>query len=143
MASEEGNQVPTRDPVTGAIRVHTFLLLLLVNLVLFVAGIASTFGGIGRVIGVAGLAVALVAIGIFTFLMLFFDAADIRSAITATFVLVYFSLMGASLNDTVSDKLSAGFGERIFDSFDTLLGVIIGFYFGGKAVELAARYLRG
>jgi hypothetical protein len=127
----------------GGWRVSTFWPLLLVNVILLIAGIASTFGGIGEDIGVAGLAVALAIIGIFTFLVLFNDAADIRSAITAAFVFVYFSLMGASLNDTVSKKLAEGFGERIFDSFDTLMGVVIGFYFGGKALEWTAGRLRG
>jgi hypothetical protein len=69
----------------------------LVNVVVLLLGIASTFGSVGETIGVAGLAVALVIIGLFTFLLLFDDIADIRSAITAAFLSVYFSLMGASL----------------------------------------------
>src|SRR5262245_39903303 len=45
---------------------------------------------------------------------------------------------GASLNDTVSDEGSKGFGRVIFDSFNPLGGVIVGFHFGGKALEKVA-----
>jgi hypothetical protein len=113
-----------------------FWSVLIVNLALLIAGVATTFPWAH--IEVAGLAVALVAIGIFTFLMLLVDSGDIRSALTAAFLFVYLALMGASLNETVSGKMVGGFGKVMFDNFSTLFGVIVAFYFGGKALEKVA-----
>jgi hypothetical protein len=128
------------DRSSGKIRWKIFLALLIGNLALLSGGVLSTF--LWRPLGVAGMAGALVAIGIFTYLMLFVDSGDIRSALTAAFVFVYFSIMGMSFHDVFAEKMSGGFGKIMFDNFATLLGVILGFYFAGKALEKAAEKLQ-
>ena len=136
------DRTAARDHLSGSFNWRTFAPLLLVNLVIISAGVATTF--LWPRIGVAGYAVALMAVGIFTFLMLFVDNGDIRSALTASFVFVYLALLATgSLNKTVADKMSEGFGKTIFDNFNTLVGVIIGFYFGGKALEKFGAATRG
>jgi hypothetical protein len=134
------DKTTTRDPVTGKLRVDLLLWLLFVNLAILGLGIASTFYDS---LGVAGYALALVAMGIFTFSYLFADSSDIRTAVTVAFVFVFLGLLAGSFNDTISTKLSKDFGKTIFDSFNALLTVIIGFYFGGKAWERASRRRNG
>jgi|SRR5215471_5354404 len=128
------DRTAARDLSTGEIHRRTFWSLLLVNVVLVLAGIASTFPWAH--IDTAGYAAALVGIGMFTFLMLYVDTRDIRSAITASFVFVYLALIATGpFNTVISEKMSKDFGATVFTNFHTLVAVIVGFYFGGKAIE--------
>jgi hypothetical protein len=126
------------DRSSGKINWKIFVALLIGNLALVSVGVLSTFW---RPVGVAGMAGALVAIGIFTYVMLYADSRDIRSALTAAFVFVYLAVMGMSFHSTFAEKMSVGFGKIMFDDFSTLVNVIVGFYFAGKALEKTAEKL--
>src|SRR5262245_15871074 len=115
----------------------TFWALLLVNPALLLVGVSTTF--FWPQIAAAGLAVIFVVIGIFTFLTLANDSGDIRTALTTAFVFVYLAILGMSLNDFVAGQMNNPFPKLAYENLQTILGVIIGFYFGGKAFEKAAK----
>jgi VIT1/CCC1 family predicted Fe2+/Mn2+ transporter len=55
-------------------------------------------------------------------------SADLHLALLAT----------APFNTVLAQRMSENFGKAIFENFNTLVGVMVGFYFGGKAAEKAA-----
>lgn len=148
-AQAAANELLRRDPV-GAARVHepgragpnwiTILLLGVGDLLLWGLGIASTFWFFGANIGIAGLAFGVVAPALWTFLMFFRDSSDIRTAFTASFFALYLAFVAASFIPAVGTAYAheGSFTAAVWGNLNTLMIAIIGFYFGGKAVEKAA-----
>ena len=72
--------------------------------------------------------------------MFFRDSSDIRTAFTASFFALYLAFVAASFIPAVgADYEHAGsFTAAVWGNLNTLMIAIVGFYFGGKAVEKAA-----
>jgi hypothetical protein len=121
----------------GGFRPMPAILLVAVNIALLAAGVASTFWFFGANIGVAGLAVALPATSLCTFIVLFTDHRDIRTAVMGSFTVLYLGFVSATFNHDFVGMMSDrdGFGRHVYDSFNTFMLVMLGFYFSGKAVE--------
>ena len=148
-AQAAANELLRRDPV-GAARVDerggaglnwiTILLLGVGDLLLWGLGIASTFWFFGANIGIAGLAFGVVAPALWTFLMFFRDSSDIRTAFTASFFALYLAFVAASFIPAVNAAYAheGSFTAAVWGNLNTLMIAIVGFYFGGKAVEKAA-----
>jgi uncharacterized membrane protein YjgN (DUF898 family) len=90
----------------------------------------------------AARAVAIFAIGVVSFLGMLtlahqgsgrrsFDSAEVRVAVTTSFVMVYFAVLAIFLfsTNTVSE-----FGRNMVDNLTSLFGVVVGFYFASSAV---------
>jgi hypothetical protein len=124
----------------AALNWTTILLLGVGDLVLWGLGIASTFWFFGADIGIAGLAFGVVAPALWTFLMFFRDSSDIRTAFTASFLALYLAFVAASFIPAVGRAYAqqGSFVSAVWGNLNTLMIAIIGFYFGGKAVEKAA-----
>lgn len=122
----------------GGFRLRVAVLLVAVNIGLLVAGVASSFWFFGTNIGAAGLAVALPATSMCTFIVLFTDHRDIRTAVMGAFTVLYLGFVSATFNSEFVAMMSErnGFGRHVYDSFNTFMLVMLGFYFSGKAVEL-------
>src|SRR5438045_994366 len=125
---------------TGKLNWTWIALLGLGDIIFWGLGIASTFWFFGRDIGVAGLAFSTVAPALWTFLLFFRDAADVRTAFTAAFLTLYLAFVAAAFNNLVAEAFRAqgSFLHSVWDNLNTLMIAIVGFYFGGKAVETAA-----
>jgi hypothetical protein len=137
------DKVAARDASTGNWRLATVLTVGVLNVAILGIGIWSTFDSFpGGDIDLAGLALALAAIAMVTFLGFYNDSGDIRTAIAATFIFVYFATLAASLNNAVEDKLNAGFAKDMFTNLTTLVGVVVTFYITGKTVEATAEIVR-
>jgi len=136
-ALEQPDLVATRDAVGGGIRWRSALILVLGNVALFGAGIALTY--VPKV-SLAGLALTIPAAALLTFVILFSDSHDIRTAITGSFVVLYLGLVSASFNRNASRMFEqeGSLLSELLTSFNALMLTIIGFYFGGKAIEEAA-----
>jgi hypothetical protein len=87
-------------------------------------------------------AVAVFAIGVVSFLGMLslghqgsrfrrFESSEVRVAVTTSFVMVYFAILGIFLFSTnrVSD-----FGQTMVENLSGLFGVVVGFYFASAAV---------
>lgn len=124
----------------GSFRTPAAILLVAVNIVLLMAGVASSYWFFGANVGVAGLAVALPATSLYTFVALFADRRDIRTAVMGAFVVLYFGFVSATFNNDVLTMMNNqdGFGRHVYDSFNTFMLVMLGFYFTGKTVEKVA-----
>jgi hypothetical protein len=121
--------------------VTSTIVLGVVNVLLLAAGVASSFWFFGANIGIAGLSVALPAAGLCTFLVLFTDHRDIRTAVMGTFTVLYLGFVSATFNTefvAIMDDRD-GIGRHVYDSFNTFMLVMLGFYFSGKAVEMVAK----
>lgn len=112
---------------------------------LLVAGNTSLFGlGIALCyvprLGVAPLALTIPAAALLTFVVFFTDSRDIRTAITASFLVLYIGFVSASFNTRVTalSDMKGSFFTLVFSDFNSLMLAIIGFYFGGKALETAS-----
>jgi hypothetical protein len=129
----------TRDK-DGKFVAKPAVLLVLVNVGLIAAGVASTFWFFGANIGAAGLAVALPATSLCTFIVLFTDHRDIRTAVMGAFTVLYLGFVTATFNQDFLTLMGDenGFGRHVYDSFNTFMLVMLGFYFSGKAVEKVA-----
>ena len=116
------------------------IVLVAVNIALLAAGVGSSFWFFGADIGIAGLSVALPATSLCTFIVLFTDHRDIRTAVMGTFTVLYLGFVSATFNkDFVTIMGDAdGIGRHVYDSFNTFMLVMLGFYFSGKAVEKVA-----
>lgn len=130
---------PPNDPAAarnqgGRVNWKLALVLVLANLALFGAGIGVTYI---EGIGVAGLALTIPGAALVTFVIFFTDSRDIRTAVTGSFVVLYLGIVSASFNRQVAvlaqDK--EAFFSTVFDSFQALMIVVVGFYFGGKSAE--------
>src|SRR4051794_35508285 len=130
--------IAARQP-DGTFNRSTTLLLIVGNLILFGIGIGTTF--ITKV-HLAGLAASLTAIAILTFVVLYKDSDDIRTALAGSFMFLYFAIVGSSLNGSVSAKLNEAGAKDVWTSFNTIVGVVIAFYFTGKSVEIVSKRAR-
>ncbi|MFD3455250.1 hypothetical protein ACFWVC_24120 [Streptomyces sp. NPDC058691] len=121
----------------GRINWRVGSLLVVVNVALLALGVGSTFWFFGQDIGIAGLSVALPAMSLCTFLVLFTDSRDVRTAVMSAFTVLYFGFVAASFNSDVARAMAdkTGFLDDVYDSFNTFMIVMVGFYFGGKAAE--------
>ncbi|MFJ4846412.1 MULTISPECIES: hypothetical protein [unclassified Streptomyces] len=121
----------------GRINWRVGSLLVVVNVTLLALGVGSTFWFFGQDIGIAGLSVALPAMSLCTFLVLFTDSRDVRTAVMSAFTVLYFGFVAASFNSEVARAMAdkTGFLDDVYDSFNTFMIVMVGFYFGGKAAE--------
>ncbi|MFF3561489.1 hypothetical protein ACFYXS_15755 [Streptomyces sp. NPDC002574] len=121
----------------GRINWRVGSLLVVVNVALLTLGVGSTFWFFGQDIGIAGLSVALPAMSLCTFLVLFTDSRDVRTAVMSAFTVLYFGFVAASFNSEVARAMAdkTGFLDDVYDSFNTFMIVMVGFYFGGKAAE--------
>lgn len=129
--------VAARNITTGRPQWVTIGLVGILNIAIIILAICMTFEEFPGPQTIAGIAAALTAMPIITFLALFKDSGDIRTAIAGSFVILYFAFMAAGLNSLISERLDVGFGRTMFDSVNTLVGVIVGFYITGKTVERA------
>jgi hypothetical protein len=124
----------------GGFRLSPAILLVVVNIVFLMAGVGSSYWFFGANIGVAGLAVALPAMSLCTFVVLFTDHRDIRTAVMGAFTVLYLGFVSATFNSDFVTMMNNqnGFGRHVYDSFNTFMLVMLGFYFSGKAVEKVA-----
>lgn len=126
-----------RSATGGGLRWKTAVGLIGINTVCIGGGIAATYIDW---VGTASLAFSIPLAALITFVFFFTDSADIRTAITGAFVVLYLGFVSASFNGGVADAAAEenSFFAEVFNSLDTLMIAIIGFYFGGKAVEAAS-----
>lgn len=94
--------------------------------------------------------VAIFAIGVVSFLGTLsvgrrsssraFEPADVRTALTTAFTMVFFAAVGIFLfsSNTVGD-----FGRTLMDNLTSLFGVVIGFYFASSAAVEYAKVREG
>jgi hypothetical protein len=94
--------------------------------------------------------VAIFAIGVVSFLGMLaigrgsrsrgFEPAEIRTALTTSFTMVFFAAVGIFLfsTNTVGD-----FGRTLMDNLTSLFGVVIGFYFASSAALEYAKVKQG
>lgn len=117
------------------------IILVVANIGLLAAGVASSFWFFGANIGIAGMSVALPAAGLCTFIVLFTDHGDIRTAVMGTFTVLYLGFVSATFNSDFAKIMADrdGMGRHVYDSFNTFMLVMLGFYFSGKAVEMVAK----
>ena len=90
-------------------------------------------------IGRGGLALALAAIGIVTFLGFYYRDGDLRTAIAASSFLLYFALFALMLNESVKNALDNDVAKQMLSSLYAILVAVVGFYFGAKAAESIAK----
>jgi uncharacterized membrane protein YfcA len=88
-------------------------------------------GVIGFRASVAGSLFIVSAVTFIGFLAL---VDDMRAAIAASFVVVYFALLFTLVFADVKD-LDTDIAEQILGNFTTLVGAVITFYFGATAAE--------
>jgi hypothetical protein len=94
--------------------------------------------------------VAIFAIGVVSFLGMLaigrgsrsrgFDPAEIRTALTTSFTMVFFAAVGIFLFSTNS---VGDFGRTLMDNLTSLFGVVIGFYFATSAAVEYAKVKEG
>ena len=84
-------------------------------------------------------AVALVCIGVATFVGFYYKTNDIRLALTASVWVTYVALLASFLNQTVASRLSTGTAQTLVLSLTGLVAAISGFYFRAKNVEARER----
>lgn len=104
-----------------------------IDIIVFVLGIAGTFSSR---IGEAGTAVALSSIGVTTFVGFFIVTDDMRTAIAASFVTLYFATLPVLLIDrTIRDIVEkSDFARSVITQFTTLVGTVVAFYLGATAI---------
>lgn len=115
-----------------------------VDLALWLLGIVSTHQSfadlLGREVGIIGFGFAIAAAALWTFVAFFQDHRDVRTAFTAAFLTLYLGLVAGSMVPGVATEYgkSGGLLQSVWHDVSTVMLVIVGFYFGGKAVEGAA-----
>jgi hypothetical protein len=105
----------------------------LLDIVVLAVGVGLTYV---HAIGEGGTAVAIPAIGIFTFAGFYYATTDVRTAIAATFVILYVVilttlLLDSNLRDVVQ---SNDFAKSLVSQFTTLVGTVVAFYLGAAAI---------
>ncbi len=139
----EAQHVPATEGTAfksdGKLNWPTVALIGLGDLLLWGLGIGSTFWFFGHDIGVAGIAFSTVAPALWTFILFYRDAADVRTAFTASLLTLYLGFVAASFNGTVDSDFQAdgSFIHSVWENLNTLMIAVVGFYFGGKALERA------
>jgi hypothetical protein len=125
---------------TGRFNWSVIVIIGLGDLILWALGIGSTYWFFGQHVGVGGLAFTTVAPALWTFLLFYRDAADVRTALTAAFFVLYLGFIITAFNSNLSKNFAenGSFLHSVWDNVNTLMIAIVGFYFGGKAFEAAA-----
>ena len=114
----------------GRIRV----LILVGDVLAFVGGIALSYvEEVGFRASVSG---SLFVIALITFLGFLALAEDMRGAMAAAFVLVYFAMLFTIVFADVGELNTDA--RQILGNFTTLVGVVVTFYFGATAAERVA-----
>jgi hypothetical protein len=109
-------------------------------LLAFGLGVLSTYYTLAsQPIGLGGLAVALTAVGVITFVGFYSRDGEIRGALAAATTLFYFALFACFLNDKVREALNNELGKQMISNLTALLTAVAAFYLGGKAVESVAK----
>jgi hypothetical protein len=131
----------TVQDAEGNYKWHNLLMLAGVPFVLLALGVASTVldffpgpdGGLHWMVACLG------AIAIFTFVALYNDSGDIRTAIAASVMVAYFaSLFVVALLPHASEAVKEGGAKTALDGFQNLVVIVVGFYITGKTVESVA-----
>ena len=103
-------------------------------------GIWAAGVGFGYVdsLGLGPLSVAMFSVAVISFLGSLRAGADMRTAITASFVISYFSIFAAlATSETNREQFNSVVGQELWDNFTYLVGVIVLFYFGASsAIEI-------
>jgi hypothetical protein len=110
------------------------------DIVIWVIGIVSTlnfFSGWDLDSTILGCSMA--AASLWT-LVLFYRIGDLRTAVTVAFIVLYLGFVIASMVPGAASSLEAenSFARVVWDNLSALMIAIIGFYFGGKALEVAS-----
>jgi hypothetical protein len=105
----------------------------------YIAAVASIYL-FGRLPSLAFIAMALVVIGLTTFIGFYIFSEDMRTAIAATFVLYYLVLLTELL--TATKFRESVQGAAVYTTFTTLITAIIVSYFGATAVERATKIIQ-
>jgi hypothetical protein len=121
----------------GKFNNRTIIALFAIPFLLVGLGIATTFDWFpGPQYGIAWLALALAGVGVISFVAVYTDDGDVRTAIATSFVLTYFAVIFAgALNDTFEEKVTSGYAKDLLDSFKDLVALVVTFYITGKTVE--------
>lgn len=94
-------------------------------------------------IGLGSLSVAFFAVALIAFLGMLRAGADMRTAITSGFVVMYFSLFSAlSTSETNRAQFDTQVGQELWDNFTYLIGVIVLFYFGATAAIEITKHVK-
>ena len=87
---------------------------------------------------------AIFAIGAVTFMGTLRAGADMRTAIAASFVMVYFAVLAALATSGMNrEQIDNAVGEQLWENFSYLVGVIVVFYFGASAAVEVTRSIHG
>lgn len=108
-------------------------------IILWGIGVASTFPFLHKLnLNVAVLGTCIAAAALWAFLLLY-RATDLREAFTAAFLVLYCGFFVASMVPGAASTLekNGSFAHTVWDSVNAVMIAIVGFYFGGKAVEKA------
>lgn len=104
--------------------------------------IAGVGFGYVDALGLGPLSVAFFAVALIAFLGSLRAGADMRTAITAAFVVGYFSLFAAlATSATNQEQFDTVVGQEIWDNFTYLVGVIVLFYFGATAAVEITKHI--
>jgi hypothetical protein len=137
-AARKARSMRTVQDPDGNYQWDTLLMLAGVPVVLLAIGVASTVldffpgpdGGLHWMVACLG------AIAIWTFVALYNDSGDIRTAIAASVMVAYFaSLFVVALLPHASEAVSSGGAKTALDGFQNLVVIVVGFYITGKTVE--------
>lgn len=102
---------------------------------IWVAGVG--FGYIDS-LGLGPLSIAMFSVAVIGFLGSLRAGADMRTAITTSFVIAYFSIFAAlATSETNREQFNSVVGQELWNNFTYLVGVIVLFYFGASsAIEI-------
>ena len=87
------------------------------------------------------LSFSAVVAALWAFLVFYNDSSDIRTAFTSAFFTLYLAFVAFSLHDGFANafKDQNSFARSVWQNLTTIMIAIIGFYFGGKALESVAQ----
>lgn len=89
------------------------------------------------------LSVAMFAVAIIAFVGTLYAGADMRTAITISFVVSYFTLFaGLATSERNRAQFDTVVGQELWDNFTYLVGVIVLFYFGATAATEIAKSIK-
>jgi hypothetical protein len=87
------------------------------------------------------LSLSAVVAALWVFLVFYKDSSDIRTAFTSAFFTLYLAFVAFSLHDGFASAFEDqnSFARSVWQNITTIMIAIIGFYFGGKALENVAQ----
>jgi hypothetical protein len=87
------------------------------------------------------LSFSAVTAALWAFLVFYKDSSDIRTAFTSAFFTLYLAFIAFSLHDGFASAFEDqnSFARSVWQNLTTIMIAIIGFYFGGKALESIAQ----